>query len=168
VIATALDLRTNRWLFVDQALIEAAGIALRLHTPVRRETVWTPQRPWESGATQRGEASFTMLRDRPRRLAPLTPREGEVAALVATGLSNREIAVRVHVTERTAENHVEHILNKLGVHSCTQMATRVAHQAGLWPEGRKVRASTLPAPTNVSNSLDRPGGYAPGPSPRPR
>jgi DNA-binding NarL/FixJ family response regulator len=47
--------------------------------------------------------------------APLSPREREVAALVADGLTNRAIAERLYVSERTAQNHVQHILTKLGL-----------------------------------------------------
>ncbi len=54
--------------------------------------------------------------------APLTPRQLEVAVLVAQGLTNRQIAERLVVTERAAAAHVEHILNRLGVGSRTQIA----------------------------------------------
>jgi len=47
----------------------------------------------------------------------LSRREAEVAQLVADGLTNREIAARLFISERTAEYHVEQIRNKLGVHS---------------------------------------------------
>ena len=57
---------------------------------------------------------------------PLTPREREVAALVAAGLSNREIAGRLVITERTAENHVAHILDRLGFRTRVQVAAWVA------------------------------------------
>lgn len=52
----------------------------------------------------------------------ITRREREVAALVARGLSNRQIAAVLTITERTAENHVEHILTKLGFRSRAQVA----------------------------------------------
>lgn len=54
---------------------------------------------------------------------PLSAREQEVAALVARGLSNREIAEALYISERTAESHIQSILNKLGFHSRTQIAT---------------------------------------------
>jgi hypothetical protein len=80
-MATALALGSDCWFFVDQTLIEAAGIALRLHAPVRPETGWTPQRPWESGATWRGEASFAALRERSVRLR-VAQRDADLDALV--------------------------------------------------------------------------------------
>ena len=46
--------------------------------------------------------------------AQLSRREKQVAELVADGLTNREIAERLFVSERTAEYHVEQIRNKLG------------------------------------------------------
>ena len=52
----------------------------------------------------------------------LTLRQQEVAVLVAHGLTNRQIAERLVVSERAAAAHVENILNKLGVSSRTQIA----------------------------------------------
>lgn len=60
----------------------------------------------------------------PRRTdSILTPREQEVAALVAEGLTNQEIAERLVISQRTAEGHVEHVLRKLDFRSRTQIAT---------------------------------------------
>jgi DNA-binding CsgD family transcriptional regulator len=56
------------------------------------------------------------------RDASLSPREREVAALVAEGLSNREIGERLFIAERTAEGHLEQVRNKLGFHSRSQVA----------------------------------------------
>jgi len=53
----------------------------------------------------------------------LSRREREVARLVAHGLSNREIAERLYLSERTIDNHVHHILDKLGFDSRVQVAT---------------------------------------------
>ena len=52
----------------------------------------------------------------------LTARQREVAALVADGLTNREIADRLHIEERSAEGHVERIRNRLGFRSRAQVA----------------------------------------------
>ena len=53
---------------------------------------------------------------------PLTERELEVLALVGRGLSNKEIATDLGITERTARTHVSNILGKLGLASRTQAA----------------------------------------------
>jgi pimeloyl-ACP methyl ester carboxylesterase/DNA-binding CsgD family transcriptional regulator len=55
--------------------------------------------------------------------ASLSRREREVASLVARGMSNREIAGRLYLSERTVDNHVHHILDKLGFDSRVQVAT---------------------------------------------
>jgi DNA-binding CsgD family transcriptional regulator len=54
--------------------------------------------------------------------ATLSAREAEVAKLVAEGLTNRQIAERLVISERTAQNHVQHILTKLGFTSRSQIA----------------------------------------------
>ncbi|VVJ18159.1 Uncharacterised protein [Amycolatopsis camponoti] len=56
---------------------------------------------------------------------PLTRREREVAAHVADGLTNKQIAALLHISERTAESHVQHILTKLGFTNRAQVATWV-------------------------------------------
>ena len=56
------------------------------------------------------------------RLSPLTPREFEVAELVGQGFTNREIAERLVLSERTAQNHVQHILTKLALSNRSQIA----------------------------------------------
>jgi DNA-binding CsgD family transcriptional regulator len=52
----------------------------------------------------------------------LTGRQREVAALVADGLSNREIASRLSITERSAEGHIDRIRLRLGFRSRAQVA----------------------------------------------
>jgi len=56
----------------------------------------------------------------------LTRREHEVAVLVAQGLSNREIAARLVISQRTAEGHVERVLAKLGFRARAQIASWIA------------------------------------------
>jgi DNA-binding NarL/FixJ family response regulator len=65
-------------------------------------------------------------------LDSLTAREHEVLTILATGLSNREIAHRLSISERTARTHVSSILDKLGLRSRTQAAL-YAVQQGLAP-----------------------------------
>ena len=66
----------------------------------------------------------------------LTRREIEVAELVGEGLSNKEIATALHISLRTAETHVQHILSKLGYQSRTQIARWVSgRRTGVGPSG---------------------------------
>jgi predicted ATPase/DNA-binding CsgD family transcriptional regulator len=59
---------------------------------------------------------------------PLTPREHEVAALIARGATNRAIAEQLVVAETTAARHVANILNKLGFHSRAEIAVWAARR----------------------------------------
>jgi non-specific serine/threonine protein kinase len=68
------------------------------------------------------------VRPTPRPVASqaiLTPREREVADLIARGASNKDIAAHLVISRRTAETHVEHILAKLGFTSRSQVAAWV-------------------------------------------
>lgn len=81
----------------------------------------------ESSATRAAKP-----KDPASRCEPLSPRECEVAILVAEGVSNREIATRLFISERTAQTHVQHILDKLGFSSRVQIASWTV-QRGLLP-----------------------------------
>jgi len=74
--------------------------------------------------------------------APLTPREMQVARLVAGGRSNKEIAAELVISQRTAEGHVERILTKLGFTSRAQVAAWVAASQ---PDGES-RLAAPPCP----------------------
>jgi predicted ATPase/DNA-binding CsgD family transcriptional regulator len=63
----------------------------------------------------------------------LTRRELEVAALVVQGLTNRAVAGRLHLSVRTVDTHVDHILTKLGFSTRTQLAAW-AYESGLLPK----------------------------------
>jgi DNA-binding NarL/FixJ family response regulator len=56
----------------------------------------------------------------------LTPREREVALLIADGLTNTELARRLYISPRTAAVHVSNILRKLGVSSRTEVRSHLA------------------------------------------
>jgi DNA-binding NarL/FixJ family response regulator len=76
----------------------------------------------------------SLVAPRARTVSALTDREREVLVLVAQGLSNRQIADWLVISERTARTHVSNILGKLGVASRTQ--------AALWA----IREGIAPAP----------------------
>lgn len=78
----------------------------------------------------------------------LTRREREVAALVAQGLTNREIASRLFISERTAESHVEQLRGKLGVRTRSQVAAWVVAQGS--------EPTPAPVPSTVSGPATRP------------
>ena len=69
---------------------------------------------------------------------PLTDRELEVAALVADGLTNKEVATRLRLSVRTAENHLLNVMTKLGLDNRAQVAvwfTRTSSTADARREG---------------------------------
>src|SRR5437868_9594268 len=78
----------------------------------------------------------------------LSRREREVAALVAQGLSNRDIAERLFISERTAEGHVEQIRNKLGFRSRAQVAA--------WVASDSTRLAPAPAPPPTESPVQSP------------
>ncbi len=62
------------------------------------------------------------IADIPAEFAQLTTREKEVLQLIATGHSNKEIATKLYITERTVKNHVNSILRSLDLRDRTQAA----------------------------------------------
>ncbi|MCQ4040516.1 response regulator transcription factor [Streptantibioticus rubrisoli] len=63
----------------------------------------------------------------------LSPRESEVAGLVADGLTHREIAHRLHTSVRTVDAHLDRIRSKLDVRSGVQIATWITDRDGTPP-----------------------------------
>jgi predicted ATPase/DNA-binding CsgD family transcriptional regulator len=74
------------------------------------------------------EAAPAPTRSSTEKPGGLTRREWEIAQLLGEGLSNKEIADRLVISQRTAETHVERILSKLGFTSRLQVASWVAEQ----------------------------------------
>ncbi|MFG2651510.1 response regulator [Streptomyces sp. NPDC048436] len=77
-----------------------------------------------------GAQSVRRGADARARTAALTPREREVLGLVGEGLSNPEIAARLHLVEGTVKAYVSAVLDRLGVKNRVQAAI-VAYEAGL-------------------------------------
>jgi predicted ATPase/DNA-binding CsgD family transcriptional regulator len=82
--------------------------------------------------------------------AQLSKREYEVAKLVADGLTNRQIAQRLFISERTAEGHLERIRNKLGFASRAQVAAWYVTAAGA-SNGAETAIGMAGNTTHVSN-----------------
>jgi NarL family two-component system response regulator LiaR len=102
-----------------QAIRDVAQGASSLHPQIAHKLIRELRRPG----------------DRPAAGMPLTDREREVVRLVAQGLSNDEIAERLHLGERTVRSHISNILAKLHLANRTQLAlyavrTDLARQAG--------------------------------------
>ena len=117
------------WSFRVNQLNSAGERSRKKLGPKRSEQVWdealkmtTPR------ALEYAVGHQTAGPDEAPDAGPLSRREREVAAMVAAGMTNREIAKKLFIAERTAEGHVERIRNKLGVRSRTEVATwAVAH-----------------------------------------
>jgi DNA-binding NarL/FixJ family response regulator len=105
----------------------AAGDALLAPTITRRLVEQFVRRP-PPGAT------------RPPELDKLTERELDVLVLVARGLSNREIASVLFLTEATVKTHVTHILAKLELRDRVQ-AVVLAYESGLVQPGEPMERS---------------------------
>jgi DNA-binding CsgD family transcriptional regulator len=138
----------------DRDLAAAADISRRSGTPafavhadVERATVLLARRrPGDPDVARtllgaaRPEADRLGMADFRRRIedalaglegdGPLSARELEVAALVAAGRTNEEIATELYLSKRTAQNHVQHILTKLGLSNRTQVATWYQTRSG--------------------------------------
>ncbi len=133
ILITVLRLTEYRFLVVEHsveiygglvaALFAALGIWLGL-TLTKRKAQSPQQLPSTAGA-------FTLDDRRLKELA-ITPRELEILGLIAAGLSNREIAGRLFVSENTVKTHSSRLFDKLGAKRRTQ-AVQLGKEARLIP-----------------------------------
>jgi DNA-binding NarL/FixJ family response regulator len=86
-----------------------------------------PGVPSATAAAGRAPGNRALAASDPARL---TGREREVLALVAQGLSNEEIAVRLYLSPLTTKTHVSHIMTKLGARDRAQLVV-IAYESGL-------------------------------------
>jgi DNA-binding CsgD family transcriptional regulator len=114
----------QRWRGVASDLLDQTAFARAWATGTRMSID-------DAIALAQGRPATTPTSSRPG-LSGLTPRETEVARRVVSGLTNRQIGEALVITEKTAANHVQRVLDKLGVHSRTQLAAR-SGELGLEP-----------------------------------
>lgn len=123
VLIAGLKLVEYRWLVVEHsveiygglvaALFAGLGIWLGLRLTRHTETVVVRE------VLVPAPVDFTRDQDKLESLG-ITPRELEILELIAEGLSNREIAERVHVSENTVKTHSSRVFDKLGARRRTQ------------------------------------------------
>lgn len=102
----------------------------RCHVLLENEPAWPVFcREFDAFLGRRPPGEAAVIVDE-RKLAELTDRERKVLALVATGLSNGEIASKLFLSEKTVRNHLTRIFDKLGVKTRAR-AIVVAREAGL-------------------------------------
>lgn len=135
VLIAVLQLIEYRWLVVEYsveiygglvaALFASLGIWLGLRLTRRTETVVVREVMIPTPAPfERDDSKVAAL--------GITPRELEILALIAEGLSNREIAERVSVSENTVKTHSSRLFDKLGARRRTQ-AVQMAKELRLIP-----------------------------------
>jgi two-component system nitrate/nitrite response regulator NarL len=103
----------------DQSLAEAVRV---LESVARGES---PCSPRTAAALLRRVAVLSAQRKPPGPPDGLTPRENQIAGLIARGRSNKEIARELCIEISTVKNHVHHMLEKLGVRGRAEAAARV-------------------------------------------
>jgi DNA-binding NarL/FixJ family response regulator len=107
------------WLGHDLIAITAAAIAVlvtRVGAGLGLRRLMAPARPAQETAFREGHW-----------FAPLTRREADVAVLIRDS-TNKEIAERLVLSERTIDNHVQNIMNKLNLHHRAQIASWVTER----------------------------------------
>ncbi|MDN6793661.1 MAG: response regulator transcription factor [Propionibacterium sp.] len=129
----ALRAGASGFLLKDAPLAELAAAIRHVHAGDAVVAPSTTRRLLSQFATP-GPASASPDPARSARLDVLTPREREVLALVARGMSNREVADELVLSEGTVKVHVGHVLTKLDLRDRVQ-AVVLAYETGLIAPG---------------------------------
>jgi DNA-binding NarL/FixJ family response regulator len=120
----------------DDALAAAlgAGASAYVLKSVRGTEIADVVRSVAAGRTLLDERTLTRRRaDQDDPTADLTPSERKVVELIGDGMSNREIADRLGIAEKTVKNHITSLLAKMGLQRRTQVAAWVAgHRHSSW------------------------------------
>jgi len=146
VLVTLLKLIEYKYLVIEHSfeiyggLIAATfavlGIWLGIRLTGKRTEVVVKEVPAPQAEGQQAQASRGeqfVLNERKREELGITPRELEILALVAEGLSNREIAEKLFVSENTVKTHCSRAFDKLGAKRRTQ-AVQLGKELGLLAE----------------------------------
>jgi DNA-binding CsgD family transcriptional regulator len=125
-----------RWLVVDHAVEVYGGLVAVIFVVLGlwlgRSLTPPPERVVvEVPVPTRSSGPFA-VNDAERERLGITRRELEILTLIATGLSNREIAERLFVSENTVKTHSSRLFEKLGARRRTQ-AVQLGQQSGLVP-----------------------------------
>ena len=107
------------------ATFAALGIWLGLRLTRRQETIAVKEVAVPSSGP-------FVIDEKKLRDCGITPRELEILELIAQGLSNREIADKLHVSENTVKTHSSRVFDKLGAKRRTQ-AVQIGKEFGLIP-----------------------------------
>ena len=135
LLIAALKLIEYRWLLVAHSVEIYAALVAALFAAVG---IWLGRRltrPTETVVVREVlvPAPAHFVRDEARLEAlGITPRELEILGLIAQGLSNREIAERVFVSENTVKTHSSRVFDKLGARRRTE-AVKIGKQMNLIP-----------------------------------
>jgi DNA-binding CsgD family transcriptional regulator len=134
VLIVALKLVEYRFLVLEHSLEIYGGLVALLFSALGIWLGLKLTRPAEvkavtDAAAAPGVQPFAVNQERMEALG-ITPREHEILALMAAGLSNREIAETLFVSENTVKTHSSRLFSKLNARRRTQ-AVQIAKQAGL-------------------------------------
>ena len=127
VLIAALKLIEYRWLVVEHSLEIYGGLVAAVFASIG---IWLGHkltRRTETVVVREVvvEAPADFVRDQCKvESLGITPRELEILELIAAGLSNKEIATRVHVSENTVKSHSSRVFDKLGAQRRTQAVQR--------------------------------------------
>jgi DNA-binding NarL/FixJ family response regulator len=130
VLITILKLTEYRFLVVEHSVEIYGGLVAAIFSAMGIWLGLTLTRKKQSASQPTG-VPFTLDGDRLNELG-ITPRELEILGLIAAGLSNREIAGRLFVSENTVKTHSSRLFDKLGARRRTQ-AVQLGKEARLIP-----------------------------------
>lgn len=114
--------RSGKPLWLDISILGVPGARRELNTTVHLFRDVTTAHEVETLVRQRLSERAPQSSDNGQSVPDLTRRELEVLRLIASGANTRLMAERLHVSPATVRNHVQHILEKLGVHSRLEAA----------------------------------------------